>query len=119
MLFSVTIIALSVWLSILFGSSPLLTDPLTKATFFASLFLWLTGLLSFISIYFSSIFYHNLFNKIIINSVFQSTILSATIIFLIILNTLNVLGWLEFIVVLLLLLLVEIYLKLKVNINIK
>lgn len=50
-LFSATLLAFGVWLAIFFYSDPELADFLTYAAFFSSLFLWVTGALTFIIFY--------------------------------------------------------------------
>jgi len=50
-LFSATLLSFGVWLAIFFYADPELADFLTFAAFFSSLFLWLTGALTFIIFY--------------------------------------------------------------------
>lgn len=50
-LFSTTLIALGAWLVIFFNVDPKSADALTITAFFASLFLWITGILTFLGFY--------------------------------------------------------------------
>lgn len=111
-LFVGTLIAFTVWLSILITVNPDSTDIITRMTFFASLFLSLTGFFSFIYIYIMSLIetkYHP--TKLVSRSLLRATLLSFTIVFLLVLQTLRVLNTWEIIIVILLYLLTELYIK--------
>ncbi len=110
-LFVGTLIAFTVWLSIFITVDPTSTDIVTKTAFFASLFLSLTGLLSFVNIYIMSILTHHKPVKLVSKSILRATILSFVIIFLLVLETLKVLNLWEIIIVTMLYLLIELYIQ--------
>lgn len=112
-LFMGTLIALTVWLSIFLTVNPNSTDIITKAAFFASLFLALTGIFTFISIYIMSHISKGAASTLVTKSLIQGSILSLVIVFSLILTTLNVFNLWEAIIIALLFIISEIYILSK------
>lgn len=112
-LFSGTLLTFGVWLAIVITIDPNSTDPLTIITFFSSLFLWLTGLCTFILVYIRSHMSEIVQPTIISNSLVHASLIILSIDILLILQTLRVLGILESIIVCILFLLLELYLHTK------
>jgi hypothetical protein len=108
-LFVGTLVAFTVWLAILITIDPTSTDIITKAAFFASFFLALTGLLTFILVYIMSVLTKHTATKLVYQSLVRSSLLSFVATFMLILETLKVLGLWEMIIILALYLLVEFY----------
>lgn len=116
-LFVATLSSFTVWLAILTELDPNKSDPITKIAFFASLMLFLTGILSMVLIYVNTaINSKNGFYATMAKSILRASIISIFIALSLILKTINVLGLLEFGILLLLYLLTELYLRAKQNI---
>ncbi len=93
-IFIITLIALGTWFLILFNINPYQTDIISRASFFVSLLIWITGILSLILFYLRI----KLSNKEIIFaflplSVRQSFLFSLSLVLILILSSLNVLTW--------------------------
>jgi hypothetical protein len=101
-LFVGTLTAVTVWLSIAMTIDPFKTDIITRAAFFASLFLSLTGILCFIILYIGSVMSTKSINKLISNSILQSSLISLLIIIMLILKSLKVLDPVQIIIIFLL-----------------
>ena len=112
-LFSGTLLTFGVWLAILMTVDQNDTDPLTILAFFSSLFLWLTGLFTFILLYIRSHVSKLTNQNTIPNSLLHSFLIIACILLLSILQTLRVLGWLEGVILIILFVLFELYIKAK------
>ena len=117
-LFVATLSAFTVWLSILTGLDPEKSDPVTKIAFFASLMLFLTGLLTMLFIYISIITNNKLnFYSTIAKSITHASLISIFITLALILKSIKVLGSLESGILFFLFILVELYLKAKQKIS--
>lgn len=112
-LFCVILFSFAIWLSILMTINPQTTDPVTIATFFGSLFVWLTGFIAFIIIYFRSSMFKHSSSKLVTESIFHSSFISLAITIILILQALRVLGFLEIGLIILLCILAEIYIYAK------
>lgn len=113
-LYSSTLVALAVWLSIVFFSDPDVADMVTMMAFFVSFFIWFSGLLTFL------IFQ----TKIIISrkevifahlpsSTRQASFFSATLTLLAVLQLIQVLSWWSTILVIAIFILFELFFRSK------
>lgn len=98
-LFCVTLISLTIWLSILISINPYTTDVITRITFFASLLFWISGLISFIIIYFATLVTFKSPVYTYQTSILHSFIISVAIVSIITLEALNVLGIIEVVII--------------------
>lgn len=114
-LFSGTLLTFGVWLAICITVDPFNTDPLTIITFYSSLFLWLTGLFTFIFLYIRSHISDVSNQNLIPNSILHSSLIVITIIIFLTLQTLRVLGLLEGILLFVIFVLIELYIKAKTS----
>lgn len=113
-LYSSTLVALAVWLSIVFFSDPNVADMVTMTAFFVSFFIWFSGLLTFL------IFQ----TKIIISrkevifthlpsSTRQASFISAALTLLAVLQLIQVLSWWSTILVIAIFILFELFFRSK------
>lgn len=107
--FSGTLTSFTVWLAILVSINPYKSDIITKAAFFASLFLWLTGIISFIIVYLGSLIKQIDSDRLITSAIIQGSIISAVAVLMIILKTLAVLDLWEISLIIIIFALSEIY----------
>lgn len=115
--FSVSLISLGVWLLIIFNYDPYKADLLTIIIFFASMFIWLVGIL-FLIIFYLRIKLSN--NEVIYAnigpSIRQAILLTVVLVGLIILKSLRVLIWWDVILLITSVLLLEFFFRTK-NLN--
>lgn len=93
-IFTITLIALGTWFLILFNIDPYQTDLMSIAAFYASLLIWLSGLICLLLFYLRI----KLSNKEIVFahlplSARQAILFSLIIVVIMILSSLNVLTW--------------------------
>lgn len=112
-LFSGTLLTFGVWLAIFMTIDPNNTDPITIITFFSSLFLWMTGINTFIIVNIRAHMTVLSNENIIPSSLMHSFSVSLFLLILIVLQTLRVLGIVEGIIVAILFILFELYIKTK------
>lgn len=109
-LFTVTLLALGVWLSLLFHTDPTYADILTWLTFLGALFLWLSGFLTFILFYLKLTFVnHETVYNLLPGCVRQSAEIGLAVVGLLALQALRVLGWWEGGLYVLVILLIELF----------
>ena len=112
--FAVTLLSLGVWFMILFNIDVDTADFLTISAFFGSLFLWLTGILTFIIFYFR-VWISN--NEVIFTflpiSIRHSILISYTLVGILSMNALNVLTWWDAIMLILVTVLIELFFRAK------
>lgn len=113
-IFSITLLALGVWLMILFNINPKNADWLEKLAFFGSLLLLLSGTLTFIIFYFRIWFS----NKEVIYSylpiaIRHSVLISFIAVSLLFLNALDVLTWWDGIILVVVIILIELFFQTK------
>ncbi len=113
-IFTITLLSLGVWLAILFNTDPNKADLITRCAFFASLFVFLTGLFTFLGFYLR-VYFSN--REIIYNNfpiaLRQSILISLIIVGLLVFSSLHVLTiWVAAIFVLAIIL-IEFFFKSK------
>ncbi|MCL5795506.1 MAG: hypothetical protein M1338_04050 [Patescibacteria group bacterium] len=113
-IFTSTLLSLGIWLAILFNTDPNSTDLITRCSFFASLFVFVAGLYTFIGFYLRVYFS----NREIIYSNFpialrQSILLSLVIVGLLVFQALRVLTVWVAVIYILAIILIEFYFKSK------
>jgi hypothetical protein len=88
------LVAFGVWLLILFNIDPFKTDFLSIAAFYASLFIWLSSLISLIN-YFVRLWFNNkeVVYANLTTALRQGMLISLIVVGLLILEQLNVLNW--------------------------
>jgi len=95
-IFTTTLLAFGVWLLVFFNTSPVDADKLTYAAFYASLFTWFAGLLTFI-FYYARVFFGN--KEVVYQhfpaSIRQATLISFALVSLLFFQSLGVLNWWE------------------------
>ena len=111
-IFSSTLIAFAIWIYILYNFDPFSNDILAILSFFATLFFWLSGIITMIMIFIRI----NIFSKFSINSnisasIRQATIISILIVGLLALNTLNSLNTLQASILVFIAILLELFIK--------
>lgn len=113
-LFCITLFSLGFFILILFNTNPYQEDILTISAFFASLFIFIAGLLTLIGFYTrvkmsnNEIFYSN-FKP----SLRQALLISFAMVGVLILNSLDVLTWWDAIMFILSIILLELYFQNK------
>lgn len=110
-LFVGTLTSLTVCIAILITINPYKTDIITQAAFFASLFLTITGIISFLSIFVGSYIWQKTSHQLLSSSIIQATIISLTLTSLVLLQSLRVLGAWEIIIILLIFGLIQFYIR--------
>lgn len=119
-IFVLTLLAMGVWLLILFNFNPYQADLLTVITFFVSLFLWLTGIFILIGFYIKvQISNNEIIYSFISSTIRQSIILALAIVGILVLRTLRVLTWWDGILLALAVLLLELFFRTKYSVNLK
>lgn len=109
-LFSITLLALGIFIMVLFNSEPENSDIIVKGTFFSSLFVFFCGILTFIGFYLRVARSNNkMFFSNFIPSLRQATLFSLLIISLLILRSLKLLNWWDVIMLTLCLMLFEMF----------
>ncbi len=93
-IFAITLISLGTWFLIIFNINPYQTDIMSIAAFFASLFIWLSGVLTLLFFYIKV----NLANKEIIfaylpTSIRHAILISLSLTAILVLSSLQVLTW--------------------------
>lgn len=113
-IFSGTLLAFGFWLTILFQTDPTYADILTWMAFFAALFIWLSGFLTFIIFYIKVNFYnHEIIYSLLPATARQSSEIALVVVGLMILQTLKVLGWWEGGLFILVIFLIELFFQSK------
>lgn len=111
-IFSSTLVAFAMWIYILYNFDPYLNDILTILSFFATLFFWLSGIITMIMIFVRiNIFSKKSINSNISVSIRQATILSILIVGLLGLNSLKALNALQAIILIFIAILLEFFIK--------
>lgn len=115
-LYSSTLVALAVWLSIVFFSDPNVADMVTMIAFFVSFFLWLSGLVTFL-IFQTKIMitHHEVIYAHLPSSIRQASFISAALTLLSILQTIQVLSWWSAILVIAIFILFELFFRSKLT----
>ena len=114
LIFIVTLVALGTWLLILFNINPYDTDLLSIASFFASMYLWISGLLTLISFYLKI----KLSNREIIYnhlpiSIRQASLISLAFITVLIISSLGIFTWWSGILIVISILILELFFRTK------
>lgn len=113
-LFTITILALGVWLLILFNVDKNSADFVTKSAFFGSLFLWLMGIIAFIIFYFR-VWISNrevVFGQLPI-SVRHACLISLAIVGLLIFKSIKIFTWWDSSMFVLVIVLIELFFRTK------
>lgn len=111
-IFSSTLVAFAIWIYILYNFDPYSNDILTILSFFATLFFWLSGIITMIMIFVRiNIFSKKSINSNISVSIRQATILSILIVGLLGLNSLKALNTLQAIILIFIAILLEFFIK--------
>lgn len=117
-LFMGTLLSLGIWLYMLFHVDPSYADILTWLAFMGSLFLWLSGFLSFIIFYLKvSFFNQEVIFALLPSSLRQAAELALIIAGLLSLQALRVLGWWEGGLYILVIVLIEMFFQGKPGFN--
>ncbi|MFA6423286.1 MAG: hypothetical protein WCW17_02415 [Patescibacteria group bacterium] len=95
-IFSTTLLAFGVWLVVFFNFSPLNADKLTFAAFYGSLFLWLTGIITF-ALFYTKVYLSNkeVVFSILAPSARQATLIAGGLVSLLFFQGIGVLSWWE------------------------
>lgn len=92
-IFASTLIALGIWIYLLYNFNPFTSDILTRASFFASLFFWLSGFIAMIIIFLRINFKpKGSVKESIVASIRHGSILGTLIVGLLVLKSLDVLN---------------------------
>lgn len=111
-----TLLALGIWLLIVFNYNPYLADKLTIVVFFACLLLWLTGIMSLIGFYIKlKMSNHEVIYSLLLPTIRQSLLISLAIVGVLVLSTLSVLTWWDAILLILAIASIELFYKIKLN----
>lgn len=111
-LFTITILALGVWLLILFNVDRNFADFVTKSAFFGSLFLWLMGIIAFI-IFYLRVWISNrevVFGQLPI-SVRHACLISLAIVGLLIFKSIKIFTWWDSLMFVLVIVLIELFFR--------
>ncbi len=113
-IFSGTLIAFGIWISLLFHTDPTYADILTWLAFMASLLLTITGFLGLIIFYIKVSFFNNeLVYVLLPSSLRQSLEIGLMVIGILSMQALKVLGWWEAGLYILVLVLLEFFFQTK------
>lgn len=113
-LYSSTLVALAVWLSVVFFSDPDVADVVTMVAFFVSIFLWCSGLLTFLIFQTKIIITRReLIYAHLPSSMRQASFISAAITLLGVLRVIQVLSWWSAILVIAIFTLLELFFRSK------
>lgn len=115
-IFCITLLALGIWMLILFNYDPYHTDVLTISAFFVSLVVWLSGIFTLVIFYLRVA----LGNKEVIYAYFtpsvrQAVLISIVIVGILVFQTLRVLAWWDIILLVISILLLELFFRTRTS----
>ena len=111
-IFTTTLMSFGVWLVVFFNTSPLTSDKLTFGAFYGSLFLWVTGIITFV-LFYSKVYFSNkeVVYSLLTPSMRQATLIAGGVVSLLFFQSIGVLNWWEAGLWITSLLLLEMYFK--------